>query len=80
MTAEISTAGVSLRRSGECILLPEANFPRPFDQIVTCHIGGISAFWYHFVGKPDIVKCRLFSQPCPRVAGRREPWEWGWDW
>ena len=27
MNAEISTAGVSLRRSGECILLPEANFP-----------------------------------------------------
>ena len=53
MTAEISTAGVSLRRPGECILLPEANFPRPFNQIVTCHIGGISAFWYHFVGKPD---------------------------
>ena len=27
MTAEISIAGVSLRSSGECILLPEANFP-----------------------------------------------------
>ena len=51
MNAEISTAGVSLRRSGECILLPEANFPRPFNQIVTCHIGGISAFWYHFCGE-----------------------------
>ena len=37
MNAEISTAGVSLHRSGECILLPEANFPRPFNQIVTCH-------------------------------------------
>ena len=61
MTAEISTAGVSLRRPGECILLPEANFPRPFNQIVTCHIGGISAFWYHFVGKPDSEMSAVFS-------------------
>ena len=66
MNPEISNADVSLLRFGECILLPEANFPH---SMTMQSDSDMSYMWnfcvlVSFCGETsgDIVKCQLFSQ------------------
>ena len=40
--------------SASYCLKPISHTAWPCNQIVTCHICGIFAFWYHFVGKPAV--------------------------